>query len=85
MAAKKKRSTRSEKKTRRYAVQGGSMGRLLRLRKHPGFDNIIACLTVDRDEWKANEKYQDEDYPGEARERREAYEMLIELLTGKSQ
>lgn len=56
---------------------------LLKLRAHPGFQNIVNCMEFDRVSWLASEKSKDEEYPGEARERREAYEIAIELLTGK--
>jgi len=56
---------------------------LARLRRHPGCANIVECMKLDCDAWAASELAGDEDYPGEARERREAYEMAIELLGGE--
>lgn len=65
---------------RRNSPPRSSKSLLARLRVHPGFANVIACLQVDRDSWLANERAGEEDYPGEARERREAYELVLELL-----
>jgi hypothetical protein len=59
------------------------------LRAHPGFANLVNCLRVDRAAWARSERanadgtaiWDDVDEcPCEARERREAYDLVLELL-----
>lgn len=64
-------------------LRAGQLALLRKLRAHPGLQNIVNCLLVDRSGWAEDEKMGLEEYDGEARERREAYDMVIELLTGK--
>jgi hypothetical protein len=45
--------------------------------------SVLANLACDRDAWAASELRGGEDYPGEARERREANELAIDLLGGE--
>lgn len=64
---------------------------LAALKAMPGYQNIVECLRVDRGSWAGDEYDSDrlakcgapldgEDYPGEARERREAYDAILALL-----
>lgn len=50
---------------------------------HKAAQRVIETLRFDRNEWAQSELQGEEDYPGEARDRREALELLLELLTGE--
>jgi hypothetical protein len=64
------------------------------LRAHPGLQHIVDTLRCDRDSWAADERdnapgqtpdpMHMEQYDGEARERREAYDALLKLLTAEA-
>jgi hypothetical protein len=50
------------------------------LRAHAGCAHIIRTLRTDRDDWAYDEQQGLEEYPGEARANREAYDLLLLLL-----
>lgn len=54
---------------------------LRKLRAHPGAQNIVNCMEHDRELWLGCVASGDEDYPGEAQERVDAYNIAIELLS----
>lgn len=61
---------------------------LEQLRAHKHFGALIDNLRANRDDWSGLERCattfelarQQEAYPGEARERRESYDLLLKLL-----
>jgi hypothetical protein len=56
---------------------------LSELRKHKHFAVLVETIKVDLDEWRTNDANSEEEYPGEAAERAESYDLLVERLTGK--
>lgn len=53
---------------------------LAQLRAHPGCANVVACMKDDRAGWLGPDEYGDK--LGTARERRDSYDLAIELLNG---
>jgi hypothetical protein len=68
-------------------VPGGALLELVRtqralelLRASSAYQALVSTLRTDRDDWAYDERTGQEDYPGEAKARREAFEQLLLLL-----